>query len=217
MRILYLSLLVLLISCGGRHESRSPDTPEQTPPFGDDITLGYLSHVADTPQIDTAVLALSCQQPAVTEQEFTVTKVKQFELRLPQNGVGCRVSIKALALNGERFVQHRDINYDWSQGSLVELVAQLQAQHRIHVRIEQQLPERLVADKHANRFLFKVIEIFDPDAITRTTEGTPLLSTVRGLAMTTWIPRDLSVLPASAFAGGLGCVIIHICRPSECD
>lgn len=195
MKALYLLMLMIAVSCGKKQV-----TPEEEqPPVDGDLTFGYLSHTAEAMKVSTAALALRCQQPALA-QEFTVTQLKQKELRLPQDGVGCRVAIKALTLNDERFVQDHNTDYDWSKDSTVELFGQLNSEHLVRVQIEQQLPETLSADRHANRFFFRVIKFQDDDKVINTTTGMPLIAEVQGLALTTWIPRDARLLPASIFS-----------------
>ena len=195
-KILYFLMLVITIACGGKDETQVPD--EQQPHF-DNLSFGYLSHVVDVPHVSSAVLALSCEKPAVAEQEFTMTEMKQGELRLPQDGVGCFIAIKAVTIGGTRFVQDSNITYEWNKGSVVKLVAQLNAVRTATVQIEQQLPKVIAADRHANRFFFKVIKVYNEDGFINTSEGTPLISTVRGLVLTTWIDRQVRVLPASIF------------------
>ena len=193
MKALYLLMLMITVSCGKKHADK------ERPPFGDDIVLGYLSHTAEVMKVRVAELVLSCQQPAFT-QELTVANLKMDELRLPQNGIGCQVAIKALTLNDERFVQDPNTDYDWSRDSIVDLFGQNNAQHLVRVEIEQQLPERLSTNEQANRFFFRVTKFQDDDRVINTTEGMPLVSAVQGLALTTWIGTDTRVLPASIFA-----------------
>lgn len=194
MKALYLLMLMMAVSC-----SKKQDAPEEQPPVEGDLTFGYLSHTAEAMQVSAAALALRCKQPALA-QEFTVTQLKQKELRLPKDGVGCQVVIKALTLNDTRFVQDHNTDYDWGKDSTVELLGQLNDKHLVRVQIEQQLPETLSADRHANRFFFRVIKFQDDDKVINTSAGMPLISEVRGLALTTWIPRDARVLPASIFS-----------------
>ena len=88
-KILYFLMLMITISCGKKR-----GTPEERPPVSDDLTLGYLSHTAEVTKVSSAVLTLSCKQPSLVAQEFTVTSLKQNELRLPKGGVGCQIEIK---------------------------------------------------------------------------------------------------------------------------
>ena len=196
MKILYFLMLAITVACGGKDETQVPD--ERLPHF-DNLSFGYLSHVADVPHVSSAVLALSCEKPAVAAQEFTMTAMKQGELRLPQDGVGCFIAIKAMTIAGTRFVQDHNTTYAWDKGSVVKLVAQLNVEHTVTVQIEQQLPEVIAADRHANRFFFRVIKVYNEDSFINTSEGTPLISTVRGLVLTTWIDRQVRALPASIF------------------
>ncbi len=195
MKFLCFLMLMITVSCGKKR-----GTPEEQPPVGDDLTFGYLSHTAEVMKVSSAMLALSCKQPALAAQEFTVTGLKQNELRLPKGGVGCQIVIKALVLNDERFVQDHNTDYDWSKDSIVDLFGQLNNKHMVRVQIEQQLPETLSADRRANRFFFRVIKFQDDDSIINTTEGLSLTSSVRGLALTTWIASNVRTLPASVFA-----------------
>ncbi len=196
MKYLCILMVMVAVSCG----KKKPETPEQQPPVADNLTFGYLSHTAEAMKVSSAAFALSCQQPALTAQEFTVTQLKQNELRLPKGGVGCQIAIKALTLNGTRFVQDHNTDYDWGKDSIVDLFGQLNSKHVLRVQIEQQLPETLSADRHDNRFFFRVIKFQDGDKVVNTGEGVPLTSGVRGLALTTWISSHVRVLPASVFA-----------------
>ena len=195
MKFLYFLMIMMTVSCGKKR-----GTPEEQPPVDADLTFGYLSHTAEVMKVNAAVLALSCQQPVLSAQEFTVTGLQQAELRLPKGGVGCQIAIKALLLNGARFVQDHNTDYDWSKDSLVDLFGQLNNKHMVRVQIEQQLPETLAADRHANRFLFRVIKFQDNDSVINTTAGLPLTASGRSLALTTWIANNVRVLPASVFA-----------------
>lgn len=194
MKALYFLVLMMAVSCGKKQV-----TPEEQPPIDGDLTFGYLSHTAEIVKVSAAALTLRCQQPVLT-QEFTVTQLKQNELRLPKGGVGCQVAIKALTLNDVRFVQDHNTTYDWGKDSIVELFGQLDREHVVRVQIEQQLPETLSADRHANRFLFRVVKFQDDDKIINTTTGMSLTAEVRGLALTSWIASNARVLPASVFA-----------------
>ncbi len=194
MRFLYFSMLIIAVGCGKKRAA-----PEQQPPVADEVVLGYLSHTADVFKVKEAVLALRCKRPALSAPEFTVTDVRQFELRLPKGGVGCQVMIKALVLNGQRFEQDPHSDYDWSEGGVVDLFGQLGAEHLVRVQIEKQLPETLAADRHANRFLFRVSKFRDDARVINTSVGLPLSTGVRGLALTTWIARGAQVLPSSPF------------------
>ena len=209
MKTLYFLMLMITISCGKKHA-----THEKQPPGRDDLMFGYLSHTADVPKVSSATLTLRCKQraelesgkksaaqPLESDKEFTVTNLKMNELHLPQDGVGCQVAIKALTLNDKRFVQDHNTDYDWSKDSIVDLFSQLNEKHMVRVQIEQQLPETLSTDRYANRFLFRVIKLQDGDSIINTTEGMPLASSVRGLALTTWIAADTQSLPTSVFTG----------------
>ena len=192
MKTIYFLMLMMVISCSKKRAT------QDEPPLPDDLTLGYLSHTADVVKVSSTTLELRCRQPVQT-QEFAVTSMQQNELRLPKAGVGCQIAIKSLTSNGTRFVQDHNTSYDWSKDSIVELFGQLNNKHLIRVQIEQQLPERLSADKHANSFLFKVIKLQDGDRIINTSEGMPLTSEVRGLALTTWIAaktQSLSIFAA---------------------
>ena len=196
MKILYFLMLAITVACGGKDETPSHDEQQ---PFFDDLSFGYVSHVVDVPHVSSAALALSCEKPAVAAYEFTLTEMKQGELRLPQDGVGCFIAIKAVTIGDTRFVQDHNTTYEWDKGSVVKLVAQLNAARTITVQIEEQLPKTIAADRHANRFFFRVIKVNNEDGFINTSEGTPLISTVRGLVLTTWIDRQVRVLPASIF------------------
>lgn len=201
MKTLYLLMLMMAVGCGKKNE-----TPEDQPPVNDNLTFGYLSHTGEVMKVSKAELSLSCKQSAerqsgkeLLQQEFTVTDLKQSELRLPKGGVGCQIAIKALMLNDIRFVQDSNTNYDWGKDSIVDLHGERNAEHIVRVQIEQQLPETLSTDRYANRFFFKVVKFQDDDSIIKTTEGMPLTANVQGLALTTWIATNTRVLPASIF------------------
>lgn len=200
MRILTFLMLMILVSCGSKRNTQ-PER-EDKEEVVEDTVLGYLSHVADMPRVSSAVLSLRCERPAKAELEFTAVQMKQGKLSLPRGGVGCRIAIKSLELGDERFVQASDVDYSWEKDSVVELVGQLNGEHSIRVLIEQQLPSPLTADRDSNRFLFKVISIDDGDVFTRTIEGTPLVSDLRGLALMTSFPFSVSSLPTFNFMRG---------------
>ena len=166
---IYLSFLVLFVLSMSCTDDRPAANPE------DRFTeLGHIKQLADDYEIDSIDLTVRCRAPNVSVQ-YKKLQDDIAGMALPKSGEGCRVEIDAVEVDNNLYVQSKEQDYSWEEGSIVKLVSQFMLESgSLLLKIDGQLPAVISEEDSGNSFVFHVLEVELGDAVNHTTNGTSI-------------------------------------------